>query len=93
VGKTTFSQGFLNSSLPESHPAYLNWDLTHHKKAVLRGEFPEGEKKISHHIKYFKERLLIPQYYQVHLGKKTFQDAQTGALLLPFYEFCKKILK
>jgi predicted AAA+ superfamily ATPase len=59
------------------------------KKPLFAVECKTGERNLSPHIKYFKERLPIPKYYQVHLGKKSYSDSETGAMVLPFTEFCK----
>lgn len=59
------------------------------KKPLFAVECKTGEKNLSPHIKYFKERLPIPKYYQVHLGKKSFTDAETGVMVIPFEEFCE----
>lgn len=59
------------------------------KKPLFAVECKTGERGLSPHIKYFKNRLPIPKYYQVHLGTKSFTDADTGAMVMPFKEFCK----
>ena len=45
VGKTTLALSFLNPS-KTNHPAYLNWDISSHKKKVLHNQFPLRYKKI-----------------------------------------------
>lgn len=46
-----------------------------------------GERGVSKHIQYFRERTAIPEYYQVHLGSKDFTDGNVR--LLPFEAFCR----
>ena len=52
-------------------------------------ECKTGERNISKHIRYFRERIPIPQFYQVHLGKKRYRDRNID--VLPFEDFCKKL--
>ena len=60
------------------------------KKPLFAVECKTGEKSISPHIKYFKERTSIPRFFQVHLGSTHRQvDDQTS--ILPFADFCKEI--
>jgi len=61
---------------------------------VLKDNKPEfavecklKDKAISKHIQYYKERLKIPQFYQVHLGEKSFQNNNIS--VLSFDKFCK----
>lgn len=65
----------------------LDFVVLKDKKPLFAVECKTGEKQISPHIRYFKDRTPIPKYYQVHLGKKTYQDG--NIFVLPFNEFCK----
>lgn len=56
-------------------------------KPIFAVECKTGEKQISPHIHYFKERTSIPKFYQVHLGQKKYKDG--NIFVLPFSEFCK----
>jgi len=57
------------------------------KKPLFAVECKTGERQISPHVKYFKQRTSIPYFYQVHLGTK---DAliEKGIRILPFTKFC-----
>lgn len=57
------------------------------KKPLFAVECKTGESQLSPHIKYFRERTDIPQFYQVHLGKKDYVDGI--ARVLPFTKFCE----
>ncbi len=57
------------------------------KKPVFAVECKTGEKQISPHLRYFRDRTPIPRFYQVHLGQKQYQDG--NIFVLPFTEFCK----
>lgn len=57
------------------------------KKPLFAVECKTGEKSISKHIKYFAERTNIPIFYQIHRGKKRYQDHNIH--VLPFEDFCK----
>ena len=54
-------------------------------------ECKSGEKSISPHLKYFKDRTSIPKFYQVHLGEKdyVFEDR---IRVMPLIKFCREIL-
>lgn len=65
---------------------------------VLRNKIPEfavecktGEKNLSPRIGYFKERIPIQSFFQVHLGTRDYLDSKTGARVLPFATFCKEL--
>jgi predicted AAA+ superfamily ATPase len=58
------------------------------KKPLFAVECKTGEKSVSPNIKYFKSRTTIPLFYQVHLGKKSYEP-EAGIKILPFVEFCK----
>lgn len=61
------------------------------RKPEFAVECKAGETGLSPAIKYFSERTPIPQFYQVHLGKKDYVDSSTGARVLPFLTFCKEL--
>lgn len=65
---------------------------------VVRNGQPEfavecktGERSLSPSAAYFKERLPIPAFYQVHLGTQDFVHASTGIRVLPFHTFCQEL--
>lgn len=57
------------------------------KKPIFAIECKTGEREISPHLKYFRDRTKIPKFYQVHLGKADFIDGNIR--LLPFEKFCQ----
>lgn len=59
-------------------------------KPVFAIECKSGDRQLSPHIKYFKERTPIPAFYQVHMGEKDYGDEKTGRVL-PFVKFCKEL--
>lgn len=59
------------------------------KKALFAVECKQGEKQLSPHIRYFKERTNIPNFYQVHMGQ-THQQVDDQISILPFEAFCKE---
>lgn len=59
------------------------------KKPIFAVECKTGEKKVSEHLKYFKQRTLIPMFYQVHLGEKDYSPEQ-GIRVLPFTQFSQE---
>ena len=48
-----------------------------------------SDSPLSKHIRYFKERTNIPEFYQVHAGTKDFGSADKGGRSLPFWKFCQ----
>ncbi len=52
-------------------------------------ECKKKEQTLSKNIKYFKERTNIPEFYQVHLGKKDIGLPEKEGRLLPFWKFCQ----
>ncbi|MFZ4403976.1 MAG: ATP-binding protein [Pseudobdellovibrionaceae bacterium] len=59
------------------------------KKALFAVECKTGESALSKSIHYFKEKLDIPEFYQIHLGKKDYGNAKNGRVL-PFKVFCQE---
>ena len=60
------------------------------KKPLFAVECKQGEKSISPHLFYFKERTNIPHFYQIHLGK-THRQIDDKISIMPFEVFCKEI--
>jgi predicted AAA+ superfamily ATPase len=52
-------------------------------------ECKTGEKDISSSIHYFKERVQIPKFYQVHQGQKDYE--KNGIRVLPVLTLCKEL--
>lgn len=50
-----------------------------------------GEKSVSPHCRYFRNRTKIPVFYQVHLGEKDFGNAETDVRVMPFTSFCHEL--
>lgn len=67
----------------------IDFVVLQENKPLFAVECKSGEKNISKHIHYFRERTPIPQFYQVHLGTKEFQDQNIH--VLPFEKFCQKV--
>lgn len=68
----------------------IDFVIIKNKKPIFAVECKTGEKGISPHIRYFRDRTNIPKFYQVHLGKK---DAliEGNIRILPFSKFCKEV--
>jgi len=65
---------------------------------VLREGHPEfavecktGDRKASPACRYFRERTDIARFYQVHLGERSFGNADSDTLVLPFSAFCGEL--
>ncbi|MCO5113701.1 MAG: ATP-binding protein [Bdellovibrionaceae bacterium] len=68
----------------------IDFVVLKNKKPIFAVECKTGEKKLSTHIQYFKERTDIPAFYQVHLGTQDYGSAPNGRVL-PFIQFCKEL--
>lgn len=68
----------------------IDFVVLKNKKAIFAVECKTGEKGLSPHIKYFKERTNIPAFYQVHLKTNDYGSEATGRVL-PFLTFCKEL--
>lgn len=60
------------------------------KKPLFAVECKTGEKKVSPHLSYFKQRTSIPRFYQVHLGERDY-SSQEGIRVLPFTTFSQEL--
>ena len=58
-------------------------------KAQFAVECKISEVSLSKHIKYFQQRIKIPEFYQVHLKEKDIGFADRGGRSLPFWKFCE----
>jgi len=84
VGKTTFALSFL--SPPEkSHPAYLNWDISHQRPSILNAQFRTTEPLIvlDEVHKYSRWRNLVKGFYDEFFPTKNFLI--TGSARLDHY--------
>ena len=60
------------------------------KKPLFAVECKHGEKSVSPHLHYFKERTQIPHFYQVHMGK-SHKQVNDRISVLPFEAFCREV--
>lgn len=84
VGKTTFALTFL-SDPTEKHPAYLNWDDTIARVALMKGELPPNQKTIvlDEIHKFSRWRNLVKGFYDTTKSEKSF--ILTGSARLDYY--------
>lgn len=62
------------------------------KKPIFAVECKTGERQLSPHINYFRERTNIPKFYQVHLGEADYGKAASGRVL-PFIQFYSELVE
>ncbi len=68
----------------------VDFVIMKNKKPLFAVACKHGEKAVSPHIFYFRDRTSIPHFYQVHLGQAHKQvDDQIS--VLPFADFCEQI--
>jgi len=76
--------------LDEIHK-YVNW------RNLVKGLYDKNKSSVSFlvtgsaRLDYFRERTDIPRFYQVHLGEKSFGNADSATLVLPFSRFCQEL--
>lgn len=63
------------------------------KKPLFAVECKINQTTLSPNLKYFQSRLNIPKSFQVHLLNKDFGNEKKGGRSLPFWTFCKEVLK
>lgn len=68
----------------------IDFVVLKNSKPLFAVECKTGEKNLSPHINYFKERTNIPKFYQVHLGSKH-TEIDSKCTILPFWRFCKDL--
>jgi len=66
----------------------IDFVVIKNKKPIFAVECKLNDTDISPAIKYFKDRVNIPNFYQVHMGKHDYIHADTGCRVLPFNKFC-----
>lgn len=85
VGKTTLALKILGSKQGIEHPAYLNWDVSLHRKKILNGEIAAQEKLFifDEVHKYARWRNFIKGFYDQFFPNKT--AIVTGSARLDYY--------
>jgi uncharacterized protein len=68
----------------------IDFVVLKNKKPIFAVECKTGERSVSPHIRYFKERTGIPYFYQVHLGTKDYIP-ELNVRVLPFLTFCSEV--
>jgi predicted AAA+ superfamily ATPase len=68
----------------------IDFVVLKNKKPLFAVECKTGEKKMSEHLRYFKERTDIPMFYQVHLGERDYSPEER-IRVLPFTTFSQLV--
>ncbi len=68
----------------------IDFVVIKNKKPIFAVECKTGEKTLSPHIKYFRDRTPIHNFYQVHLGTKDVL-IEGNIRILPFSKFCAEV--
>ncbi|MFA5137645.1 MAG: ATP-binding protein [Elusimicrobiota bacterium] len=69
----------------------LDFVVLREKAPLFAVECKTGERSPAPAAAYFRARTPIPQFYQVHLGKKDYGDPDKGVRVLPFIRFCEEL--
>lgn len=75
--------------LRDTEEREVDFVVLKNKTPIFAVECKSGEKQVSKSIRYFKERVRIPKFYQVHLGKSDY--VSDGVRVLPFVKFCYEL--
>ncbi len=67
----------------------IDFVVLRNKKPLLAVECKCGEQALSRNIAYFAARTNIPQFYQVHMGKRDYEVAEHRARVLPLTKFAE----
>ncbi len=76
--------------LRDTNKREVDFVVVKNKKPLFAVEGKLGEENISPHIYYFKERINIPVFYQVHLKRKHIEK-EKGVIILPFWKFIQEL--
>ncbi len=68
----------------------VDFVVLENKKPIFAVECKCGEKNVSPHLKYFRKRMSIPKFYQVHRGTKNY-TVDDKISVLSFENFCKEV--
>ncbi|GIL18838.1 MAG: ATPase [Oligoflexia bacterium] len=68
----------------------IDFVVLKNKKPIFAVECKTGDKSLSPHIEYFRERTSIPEFYQVHMRDKDYGHSKSGRVL-PFIAFCREL--
>lgn len=68
----------------------IDFVVMKNKKPLFAVECKSGDKSLSSHIQYFRERTDIPEFFQVHKGERDFGNPKTSGRCLPFWTFCRE---
>jgi len=61
------------------------------KRPLFAVECKSGERAVSEHARYFRARTPIRRFYQVHLGKKDYGDAEADVRVLPIAKLAMEL--
>lgn len=73
----------------DSQKREIDFVVLRNKKPLLAVECKSGEQSLSRNIAYFAARTNIPNFYQVHMGKRDYEVAKHRARVLPVTTFAQ----
>ena len=71
----------------DSQGREIDFVVVKNQEPVFALECKTGEQGLSRNISYFSQRIDIPRYFQVHMGSKDYEVAESRARVLPFTTF------
>ena len=77
--------------LRDSQKREIDFIVLKQGKPQFGVECKSGETSISDRIAYFAPRIPVPRFYQVHLGKRDYENPKLRARVLPFTTFAHEL--
>lgn len=75
--------------LRDTEKREVDFVVLRNRKPLFAVECKTGEKSIGSAIQYFADRTPIPQFYQVHRGRRHFETGKI--MVVPFTSFCRDL--
>jgi len=69
----------------------IDFVVLRENKPIFAVECKTGEQSVNPAAYYFRERTSIPKFYQVHLGKKNYGNAESTVRVIPYHIFCREL--
>ncbi|PIE01863.1 MAG: AAA family ATPase [Acidobacteria bacterium] len=78
--------------LRDKYKREVDFVVMKNKEPLFAVECKTGQSGPAQHIAYFAQRTPIPQFYQVHMGTRDYQQPRCRTRVMPFTDFVKEVL-
>lgn len=79
--------------LRDKNKREIDFIIVKNRRPIFAVECKSGDREVSKNIAYFAARTEIPVFYQVHMGGKNYEIADSRARILPFLSFVGEVLR